>query len=107
MRVVVDNTAGGETELADEVARGLRDHGHDVELRSPTASSLFDTAVHLVSAGIVIRVPEQPARSELTVIEDVVRGALQHRSSLRRRTRTVPVALGEGRRVIAWIDVFG
>jgi hypothetical protein len=30
-----------------------------------------------------------------------------HRSSLRRRTRTVPVALGEGRRVITWIDVFG
>jgi hypothetical protein len=107
MRVVVDNTAGGEPALADEVAQGLRDRGHEVELRNPSPSSMFDTAVHLVSAGIVIRVPDQPARSDLAGIEEVVRAALEHRSSLRRRTRTVPVALGEGRRVITWIDVFG
>ncbi|MDX6723486.1 MAG: hypothetical protein QOD44_1402 [Solirubrobacteraceae bacterium] len=107
MRVVVDNTAGGEPALADEVARGLRDRGHEVELRAPTPAAAFDTAVHFVSAGVVIRVPERPPQADLRAIEEVVRGALMHRSSLRRRTRTVPVALGEGRRVITWIDVFG
>ncbi|MEA2228045.1 MAG: hypothetical protein QOF04_1675, partial [Solirubrobacteraceae bacterium] len=54
-----------------------------------------------------IRVGERPDRSTLAAIEDVVRGALLHDTSLRRRTRTVPVQLGETARVIAWIDVFG
>jgi hypothetical protein len=107
MRVVVDNTAGGDADLADEVVRGLRDRGHEVELRPPAPSAAFDTAVHFVSAGLVIRVGERPPQSDLATIEEVVRAALMHRSSLRRRTRTVPVALGEGRRVITWIDVFG
>jgi hypothetical protein len=43
----------------------------------------------------------------MSAIEDVVRAALQHRSSLRRRTRTVPVYLGETARALVWIDVFG
>jgi hypothetical protein len=107
MHVVVDNTAGGEQQLAEAVADGLRERGLDVEVRHPSGSARYDTAVHLVSAGIVIRVDERPERSVLASIEDVVRGALLHHASLRRRTRTVPVHLGETARVIAWIDVFG
>jgi hypothetical protein len=106
MRVVVDNTAGGDPQFADEVASGLRERGLEVDLRAPSPSTMFDTAVHLVTAGLVIRVSERPDRPTLEVIEEVVRGALMHRPSLRRRTRSVPVRLGETGRVIEWIDVF-
>jgi hypothetical protein len=106
MRVVVDNEAGGDARFADDVARGLREHGLEVELRQPGAATMFDTAVHLVSAGLAIRVSERPERAVLAVIEEVVRGALLQRPSLRRRTRSVPVHLGESGRAIAWIDVF-
>jgi hypothetical protein len=107
MRLVVDNTAGGDAQFADAVARGLEQHDMEVELRRPAPATMFDTAVHLVSAGIVIRVDERPDRATLEAIEEVVRGALMHNASLRRRTRTVPVNLGETARVIEWIDVFG
>jgi hypothetical protein len=107
MRVIVDGTAGGEPAFADEVARGLRARGVDVELRPPRTGSMFDTAVHLVSSGIAIRVDARPDRADLLVIEEVVRAALQRHPSLRRRARTVPVHLGETARVIEWIDVFG
>ncbi|HSD80749.1 MAG TPA: hypothetical protein VLB47_08810 [Solirubrobacteraceae bacterium] len=107
MRVVVDNSAGGDPQFADEVARGLRARGLAVELREPSVSAMFDTAVHLVSAGMAIRVPERPDAALLGEIEGVVRSALLHRPSLRRRTRSVPVHLGESRRVLEWIDVFG
>jgi hypothetical protein len=105
--IVVDGSAGGDAAFAGAVARGLRDRGLDVELRPPTGGSMFDTAVHLVSSGIAIRVQERPDRVTLDVIEEVVRGELQHRASLRRRTRTVPIHLGESKRVLEWIDVFG
>jgi hypothetical protein len=36
----------------------------------------------------------------------VVRAALQHRPSLRRRSRSVPVHLGETARVVEWIDLY-
>jgi hypothetical protein len=107
MRIVVDGSSGGEAQFAGAVARGLRDRGLEVELRPPTGGSMFDTAVHLVTSGIVIRVEERPDRETLETIEQVVRGALQHHPSLRRRTRTVPVHLGETARVLEWIDVFG
>jgi hypothetical protein len=107
MLVIVDGSAGGEADFADEVARGLRDRGLEVELRPPNAASMFDTGVHLVAAGLAIRVPERPDAATLTAIEDVVRAALMHRASLRRRTRTVPVYLGETARALDWIDVFG
>jgi hypothetical protein len=68
---------------------------------------MFDTGVHLVAAGLAIRVPERPDPATRTAIAEVVRGALQQRSSLRRRTRTVPVYLGETARALDWIDVFG
>ena len=106
MRVVVDNAAGGDARFADEVARGLREHDLEVELREPSSAAMFDTAVHLVWAGLAIRVSERPERSVLLVIEQVVRDALMHRPSLRRRTRSVPVHLGDSERVIEWIDVF-
>jgi len=35
-----------------------------------------------------------------------VRDALMRHPSMRRRTRAVPVAVGQGGRVITWIDVF-
>jgi hypothetical protein len=106
MQVVVDNTAGGDAQLAEEVAQTLRDHGMEVELRTPVSANRFDTGVHLVSPGIAIRVPERPEASTLRTITEVVRTALQRRTSLRRRTRTVPVHLGETGRVLTWIDVF-
>jgi hypothetical protein len=106
MHVVVDNSAGGDSQFADELTAGLRQRGLDVELRRPPRGALFDTAVHVVDAGTVIRVPERPDRSTLRTIEEVVRAALQHRASLRRRTRSVPVRLGETQRAIEWIDLF-
>ena len=103
---MVDNSAGGDVQLAGDVARGLRDRGLDVELREPRPAAMFDTSVHLVTAGIVVRVEQQPDRALLGTIEEVVRAALLHRPSVRRRTRTVPVHLGESPRVLDWIDVF-
>jgi hypothetical protein len=67
---------------------------------------MFDTSVHLISTGLAIRVSERPDRDVLSAIEEVVRTALLHRPSLRRRTRSVPVHLGESVRVLEWIDVF-
>jgi hypothetical protein len=106
VRIVVDNSAGGDPQLAGDVAHGLRDRGFEVELREPRPAAMFDTSVHLVTAGIVVRVEEPPDRALLATIEEVVRAALMHRPSLRRRTRTVPVHLGETPRVLDWIDVF-
>jgi hypothetical protein len=89
------------------VARALRARGLAVELRSPSSrSARFDTSVHLLSAGLVVRVPRVPERSLLVAIEEDVRAALLHRPSIRRRTRSVPVHLGETARVLEWIDVF-
>jgi hypothetical protein len=75
-------------------------------VRPPGASALFDTAVHLVTAGLAIRVPAKPDREVLGAIEADVRTALLHRPSIRRRTRSVPVHLGDTPRVLEWIDVF-
>lgn len=105
MRVIVDNSAGGDSRFANDVVERLRAEGLVVELREPAETSMFDTGVHLVSAGIAIRVPERPDRAQLAVIERVVRAALLHRPSPRRRTRSVPVHLGETARALAWIDV--
>jgi hypothetical protein len=107
MHVIVDGSQGSDTAFADEIARGLRDRGLEVEVRPPSPSSMYDTAVHLVAAGLVIRVPERPDGATLSMIEEVVRAALMRRASLRRRTRTVPVYLGETARALTWIDVFG
>ena len=106
MQVIVDNSAGGDAGFADDVATALRGHGLAVEVRVPGPTAMFDTAVHLITAGLVIRVSERPDRATLAAVEDVVRTALLHRPSLRRRTRSVPVHLGETARVLRWIDVF-
>jgi hypothetical protein len=106
VHIVVDNSAGGDAQLAADVAQGLRERDLDVELREPKPATMFDTSVHLVTAGIVVRVEQQPDRALLQAIEEVVRAALMHRPSMRRRTRTVPVHLGESSRVLEWIDVF-
>jgi hypothetical protein len=106
MQVIVDNSAGGDSRFADDVASALRGHDLDVELRVPGPAAMFDTGVHLVSTGLAIRVSERPDRATLATIESVVRTALIQRPSLRRRTRSVPVHLGETPRVLEWIDVF-
>ncbi|MEJ7797574.1 MAG: hypothetical protein WKF42_03670 [Solirubrobacteraceae bacterium] len=106
MRLVVDNSTGGDELLAASVAEELRARGHDVELRAPQTASMFDTAVHLVSTGIVLRVQERPPRDTLAEISEGVRAALARHPSVRRRTRAVPVAVGAGDQVISWIDVF-
>jgi hypothetical protein len=106
MNVVVDNSAGGDPQLAEEVARGLRDRGLDVEVRKPDRAKMFDTSVNLVATGIAIRVATRPDRAQLDSIGQVVRAALQHRPSVRRRSRSVPVHLGETARVVEWIDLY-
>ncbi len=106
MHLVVDNSTGGDEQLAATVADGLRARGFAVELRKPEPASMFDTSVHLVSTGIVLRVDERPERAELGEISQVVRAALLSHPSLRRRTRAVPVAVGAGGQVLTWIDVF-
>jgi hypothetical protein len=106
MHVIVDNSAGGDRGLAADVASALRDNGLEVEVRAPGPTAMFDTAVHLVSTGLAIRVSERPDRDTLATIEDIVRTALLTRPSLRRRTRSVPVHLGDTARVFEWIDVF-
>jgi len=107
MRIVVDNSSGGDAQLAASVASGLGDRGHSVELLDPEPASMFDTAVHVVSTGIVLRVDEPPQHAELEEISEVVRDALMRHPSQRRRTRAVPVAVGTGGQVLTWIDVFG
>lgn len=105
--IVVDGSAGGEPAFTEAVAHALRARGLEVEVRPPKSGSMFDTAVHLLSSGIAIRVDERLDRTTLQTIEEVVRAELLHRPSLRRRARTVPVYLGESMRALEWIDVFG
>jgi hypothetical protein len=107
MPIVVDNSAGGDTRFAAEVARRLTARGFDVQIRPPDPRSKFDTSVNLLSAGIAVRVPDRPDRALLDAIEEDVRHALIRHPSLRRRSRSVPVHLGESERVLEWIDVFG
>jgi len=107
VRVVVDNSSGGDAQLAASVTAGLRDRGYSVENVEPEPASMFDTAVHVVSTGIVLRVDERPPPAALEEISVVVCEALMRHPSQRRRTRAVPVALGTGGQVLTWIDVFG
>ena len=58
------------------------------------------------TAGLAIRLPQVPEPSVLAAVEEDVRAALLHRPSVRRRTRSVPVHLGDTARVLRWIDVF-
>jgi hypothetical protein len=104
--LVVDNTAGGDPVFAAEVVRLLRGRGLDVEVRSAGAGTMFDSRVHVLEAGLVIRVPRRPDRTLLRAIEEDLRAALMHRPSERRRTRSVPIHLGDTHRVIEWVDVF-
>ena len=106
--MTVDNSAGADARFAEEVAQGLRDAGLqiEVELREAAPMNMFDTSVHLVSAGLAIRVSERPDAAGLSAIEQVLRLALSHRPALRRRTRSVPIHLGETPRVLEWVDVF-
>jgi hypothetical protein len=104
--IVVDNSAGGDPDFAAEVARLLGGRGMSVEVRSAPRELRFDTSVHSISAGIAIRVAHVPERSVLSAIEEDVRAALRQRPSERRRTRSVPVHLGDTARVLEWIDIF-
>jgi len=105
-KIVVDNSAGGDPDFAAEVARLLSSRGLGVDVRSAPRDLSFDTGVHLVSAGLVIRVSGVPERSVLRAIEDDVRAALLNRPGERRRTRSVPVHLADTARVLEWIDIF-
>ncbi len=105
--MVVDNSTGGDAQLAANVADGLSARGYAVEVREPEPASMFDSAVHVVSTGIVLRVDERPPHEKLGEITEVVRDALMRHPSLRRRTRAVPLALGPSGQVLTWIDVFG
>src|SRR4051794_41640063 len=91
--IVVDGSAGGELAFTEAVARGLRERGLEVQVRPPRGGSMFDTAVHLVSSGIVIRVHERPDRETLAAIQEGVRGPLLGHPSVRRRPPALPVHL--------------
>lgn len=104
MHLVVDNSTGGDEQLATSMADGLRARGYAVELRKPSRERMFDTSVNLVSAGIVLRADERPHRAELSDISEIVRAALTRHPSVRRRTSAVPLTHGEGGRVLTWID---
>jgi len=106
-RVVVDNSAGGDAQLAEDVAIGLRERGFEIELRPPSPGTMFDTAVRAPSAGVALRLQERPEPGVLEALEEVVRAALMRRPSLRRRSRAIPVHVGDMPRPIEWIDVFG
>jgi hypothetical protein len=106
VHVVVDNSEGGDGELAEAITRALADQGLSVELRRPSPGAIFDTAVHLISVGLTLRVSERPDPGTLAVLAATVKDALRNRTSLRRRTRSVPVHLGETARVVEWIDLF-
>jgi hypothetical protein len=107
MNVVVDNRGGADARFADELATGLRPRGFEVEVRPPSPASVFDTSVHVVDSAVALRIPQRPDPAQLSEIEDAVRAALRHRPSVRRQTQSVPLYLGEGVRVIEWIDAFG
>jgi hypothetical protein len=106
MHLVVDNSTGGDEQLAASMAERLRARGYAVEVRDPEPERMFDTSVNLVSTGIVVRSDERPQRAELSDISEAVRAALTSHPSMRRRTRAVPLTHGEGGRVLTWIDVF-
>jgi hypothetical protein len=106
MHLVVDNSTGGDEQLATSMADGLRARGYAVEVREPEPQRMFDTSVNLVSAGIVLRTDERPHRAELSDIAEVVRAAITRHPSVRRRTSAVPLTHGEGGRVLTWIDAF-
>ncbi len=106
MHLVVDNSTGGDPQLAASMTLGLRARGYAVELRAPEPASMYDTSVHLVSSGIVLRADERPPREEIGAIAAVVREALTSHPSVRRRTRAVPLTVGTGSQVLTWIDAF-
>jgi hypothetical protein len=107
MQVIVDNRAGEDARFAEAVVRGLREQGLAVEFQEPVSVPLLDTSVHLIAAGLKIRVSEPPDRATSAKIRSVVTEALRHHPSVRRRTRSVPVHLGESHRVLEWIDAVG
>ena len=82
MHVIVDNSAGGDARFADDVASALRAHGLEVEVRAPGPAAMFDTAVHLVSTGLAIRVSDRPDRTTLREIEDVVTGKVDSQDNV-------------------------
>ncbi len=79
--------------------------GFDVEVREPSPTALYDTAVHFVVEGVSVRVPEELGWHELQAVAAAVRDAEARRNE-RRRARAVPIYQGETSRVLAWVDVF-
>jgi hypothetical protein len=106
VRVVVDNSKGSDPEFASDLRAGFDAAGFDVELRHPAPQALYDTTVHFVVEGVVVRVKDDVTRHELARLAEVVRDAEGRRRSARRRFRAVPIYRGETSEVLAWVDVF-
>jgi len=81
--------------------------GLEVEARTPSPQTLYDTTVHFVVEGVSVRVPADIGRRELAIVAAAVRDAEARRCSERQRSRDVPIYEGETSRVVAWVDVFG
>ena len=106
MRVVVDNTKGGEARFASNLQESLSAAGFEVDVREPSAHAMYDTAVHFVVEAVSVRVPADIGRGELKVVAAAVRDAEARRCSERHRVRAVPIYRGETSRVMGWVDVF-
>ena len=106
-RVVVDNRQGADARFAAALQETLSAAGCQVEARTPSPQTMYDTAVHFVVEGVSVRVPPDIGRRELAIVAGAVRDAAVRRSSERQRSRDVAIYQGETSRVLAWVDVFG
>jgi LytR cell envelope-related transcriptional attenuator len=104
MRIIVDNSQGGDAGFAADVARTLQEAGYEVEVRPPSPRALFDTSVHFVVDGVAVRVPVECGRDQLRTVEQAIQDAESHRSE-HRRYRAVPIYAGETARVLEWVDI--
>jgi hypothetical protein len=104
-RLVVDNSNGSDPAFAADLARDLEAHGFEVELRGPRPGAMFDTAVHVVDAGVAVRVMDDADGPQLAQVVAVTRDSEGRRTG-RKRYRSVPIYRGETRRVLRWVDVF-
>jgi hypothetical protein len=105
-RILIDNSIGADAQFASDLQVALTAAGFEVELREPSPRALYDTSVHFVVEGVVIRLQDDPGQLDLAAIAKTVRETEARRPSEHRRFRDVPIYAGESSRVLTWVDVF-